>query len=188
LNITCDFTAQDTNEAAYLLAVIHFFRSVTKMFYGNDQNPKNGTPPPLCYLHGLGQFQFNNHPLVINTFNYTLPNDVDYVRCDSEKFITRSNGNSIEQRYPPSPNGIKRYENEMAEQARNAPVGGEPSKPDFKNVNYNVQPTYVPSKMSIQIQAHPIISRDSISNKFSVKDYATGDLYRGNKNNNIGVW
>ena len=30
------FTAQDTREEQYLLAVIHFFRSVTKMFYGQD--------------------------------------------------------------------------------------------------------------------------------------------------------
>jgi len=56
ISLTCDFTAQDTNEANYLLAVIHFFRSVTKMFYGRDQNPKPGTPPPLCYLTGLGAF------------------------------------------------------------------------------------------------------------------------------------
>jgi len=33
ISITCDFTAQDTAEANYLLAVIHFFRSVTKMFW-----------------------------------------------------------------------------------------------------------------------------------------------------------
>jgi hypothetical protein len=38
------FTAQDTYEAAYLLAVIHFFKSVTKMFYGQDAQA--GTPPP----------------------------------------------------------------------------------------------------------------------------------------------
>ena len=65
ISITCDFTAQDTKEANYLLAVIHFFRSVTKMFYGQDNGPKPGTPPPLCFLTGLGAFQFNEHPLEI---------------------------------------------------------------------------------------------------------------------------
>jgi hypothetical protein len=36
INLRGTFTAQDTTEANYLLAVIHFFRSVTKMFYGQD--------------------------------------------------------------------------------------------------------------------------------------------------------
>jgi hypothetical protein len=36
VSITAEFTAQDVNEANYMLAVIHFFRSATKMFYGQD--------------------------------------------------------------------------------------------------------------------------------------------------------
>ena len=59
ITIGCEFTAQDTFEAQYVLAVIHFFRSITKMFYGQDNGPANGTPPPLCYLSGLGAFQFD---------------------------------------------------------------------------------------------------------------------------------
>jgi hypothetical protein len=69
INITGTFTAQDTREANYLLAVIHFFRSVTKMFYGQD--PQRGSPPPLVYLSGLGNYQFNNHPCVVKTFQYS---------------------------------------------------------------------------------------------------------------------
>lgn len=81
INITCDFTAQDEYEANYLLATIHFFRSLTKMFYGQEQLPKPGTPPPMVFLYGLGQFQFSGQPLVINSFNYSLPNGVDYIRA-----------------------------------------------------------------------------------------------------------
>ena len=81
VTIGCDFTAQDTFEANYLMAVIHFLRSVTKMFYGQDQDPKPGVPPPLCYLTGLGAFQFDAHPLAITSFNYQLPTDVDYIRA-----------------------------------------------------------------------------------------------------------
>jgi hypothetical protein len=83
ISITADFTAQDNIEAKYMLAVIHFFKSVTKMFYGQDSNPRGGTPPPLCYLTGLGAFQFNNNPMVISNFAYNLPNDVDYIRTDT---------------------------------------------------------------------------------------------------------
>ena len=76
VSITGVFTAQDTAEANYLLAVIHFFRSVTKMFYG-AKDPLRGAPPPLVYLIGLGQYQFNNQPCVVKTFNYSMPNDCD---------------------------------------------------------------------------------------------------------------
>ena len=53
------------------------------MFYGQDQNPRNGTPPPLVYLNGLGTFQFDNHPLAVTNFTYSLPNEVDYIRAGS---------------------------------------------------------------------------------------------------------
>jgi hypothetical protein len=75
------FTAQDTTEANYLLAVIHFFRSATKMFYGQDA--QRGSPPPLCYLSGYGDYQFNEHPVVISQFNYNLPADVNYIRAQT---------------------------------------------------------------------------------------------------------
>ena len=45
INLTATFTAQSTADASYVLAVIHFFRSVTKMFYGQDA--QRGSPPPL---------------------------------------------------------------------------------------------------------------------------------------------
>ena len=72
ISIRATFTAQDTQEANYLLAVIHFFRSVTKMFYG-AKDKLRGAPPPLTYLSGLGQYQFNQHPCVVSQFNYSLP-------------------------------------------------------------------------------------------------------------------
>ncbi len=80
ISITSEFTAQDEYEANYLLAVIHFFRSATKMFYGQDQNPRRGTPPPLCYIYGMGSYQFAGQPLAISGFTYNLPNNVDYIQ------------------------------------------------------------------------------------------------------------
>ena len=82
ISLAGTFTAQDTTEANYLLAVIHFFRSVTKMFYGAT-DPMRGAPPPVCFLSGLGQYQFNYHPVLVSSFSYNLPNDVDYIRAGS---------------------------------------------------------------------------------------------------------
>jgi hypothetical protein len=49
------------------------------------------------------------------------------------------------------------------------------------------QPSYVPTKMSINITALPVVTRNDISNNFSLKDYASGKIYsRGNKSR--GIW
>jgi len=180
LQITCDFTAQDTKEATYLLAVIHFFRSVTKMFYGKDQNPKAGTPPPLCYLYGLGDFQFNAHPLLINSFNYSLPNNVDYIRAGSPTLVPGqspagySNPNNSQ-----TVSGVRMNSNGLSAGANTPP-------PVFSQPT-NKEPTYVPTKMQITISAIPIVTRNDISNRFSLRDYATGGLLLG-KTSKGGIW
>jgi hypothetical protein len=48
--------------------------------------------------------------------------------------------------------------------------------------------TYVPTKIQLQITAVPIVTRNDISNRFSLKDYASGELLRGTKNNGGGIW
>jgi hypothetical protein len=180
VSITCDFTAQDTTEASYLLAVIHFFKSVTKMFYGRDENPRNGTPPPLCYMSGLGTFQFDNHPLVITNFTYTLPNDVDYIRAGSQ---TNEPGNSTARQTTP-------VNKDSASASRMQSSGLGAKVPNFQRQaeTINSNATYVPTKMQIAITCIPIVTRNDISNRFSLKDYATGKLMQGSKNNGGGIW
>ena len=179
ITITCDFTAQDTYEANYLLAVIHFFKSVTKMFYGRDEQPKPGTPPPLCYLSGLGSFQFDNHPLVITTFNYNLPNDVDYIRASSPTLQPGvDNTGNNKKKKKTSIGDIRR--GDLAPGAQVAP-------PQFTKAT-NTQTTYVPTKMQIVITAYPMVTRNDISNKFSLKEYATGSLLQGSRRNGGGIW
>ena len=189
ITLTCDFTAQDTFEANYLLAVIHFFRTATKMFYGQDQNPKNGTPPPLCYLSGLGAFQFDAHPLAITGFTYSLPTDVDYIRA----------GNN------PSPAGVNRENSPTQPKettgfsaagiarmfASNINPGGLPREVKFNSTSSytsTIEPTYVPTKINLSISAVPIVTRNDISNKFSLKQYANGSLLRGTKRAGGGIW
>ena len=71
----------------------------------------------------------------------------------------------------------------------NAPnVGAIKSDPNWRNTNTNIQPTYVPTKLQITITAFPIVTRNDISNRFSVRDYATGALLQGSKNKGGGIW
>lgn len=183
VTITCDFTAQDTYEANYLLAVIHFFRSVTKMFYGQDQLPKPGTPPPLCYLSGLGGFQFDKHPLVISSFNYNLPNDVDYIRASSPTLQPGVDSTGYNSKGTDSTASSIRLKDSNLNGGATVPA------PRFTgNKATNTQPTYVPTKIQIALTAYPIVTRNDISNKFSLKEYATGALLQGSKRSGGGIW
>jgi hypothetical protein len=188
ISIGCTFTAQDTAEAQYVLAVIHFFRSVTKMFYGQDQNPKNGTPPPLCYLSGLGAFQFDAHPLVITNFTYKLPTDVDYIQAGSD--FTPAGVNR--QNSPIQPKSFGSDPAQAGEARRSSSglnPGGLTAAPNWQTTNTGTkEATWVPTKINISITANPIITRNDISNKFSLKEYATGALLRGTKRAGGGIW
>ena len=78
INIVGDFYCENSNDASYWIASVHFFRSVTKMYFG--QNTENaGAPPPVLKLNGYGDFVFNNVPVVVTNFSIDMPKDVDYI-------------------------------------------------------------------------------------------------------------
>ena len=167
-----------------MLAVIHFFRSVTKMFYGQDQIPKPGTPPPLCYLSGMGEFQFDRHPLVISSFNYNLPNDVDYIRAGSPTLLSGVNSSGYD-----SGNDVIVDDSTSCRRLKVSGLnfGGTESAPRWGKAT-NTQPTYVPTKIQLSLTAYPIVTRNDISNKFSLTEYATGALLQGSKRSGGGIW
>ena len=185
VNIKGTFTAQDTKEAQYLLAVIHFFRSITKMFYGQDGQA--GTPPPLVYLSGLGQYQFNNHPCVVTSFTYNLPTDVDYIRANGFNNIGLNMSNRRTQSSGPSVGGTLGTVVAIIDRLRNSGLGGgsltDVPSPGIVNQNVtnqnSVNSTYVPTKMEISITLYPIQTRSQVSQQFSLKSFANGDLLKG---------
>ena len=178
IRITGAFTAQDTVEAQYLLAVIHFFRSATKMFYGQDA--ERGAPPPLLYISGLGEYQFNNHPCVLTSFEYNLPADVDYIRAGSPN----NNGTDLLKRRTSTRNNLPtnaisgalgRLTQLFSGQGINK--GGIVYQNAPSNLSKN-SPTYVPTKIDISLSLSPVISRRQASSQFSLKQYANGDLIK----------
>lgn len=173
ITIQAMFTAQDTYEANYLLAVIHFFKAVTKMFYGQDA--ERGAPPPLVYLQGFGEYQFNLHPCVVSQFTYNLPNDVDYIRARSPN-INGTNLLQARQRQTVSTNPFAA----AWERLQNAglPKGGINTPPPAPTLGTN-SPTYVPTKIDMTITLLPMQSREQQSQQFSLKQYANGDLLKG---------
>ena len=181
INIRAIFTAQDTREAGYMLAVIHFFRSVTKMFYGAN-DPLRGAPPPLTYLTGLGPYQFNQHPCVVQSFNYSLPSEVDYIRTEAPN----NNGTNLGIRRSPGgrqpPSEIRRNGTETKPPAGAQRASGETSAAAAaaiaQNVNNLSQATYVPTKIEISLVLLPINTRSQVSQQFNMQGFANGRLLR----------
>lgn len=187
ISMQATFTAQDTLEANYLLACIHFLRTVGKMFYGQDDFA--GAPPPLLYLNGFGEFQFNNHTVLLESFTYTLPADVDYIRARSTNQVginlltrrdrqTATPYNSIgsvisrlQQLYEittglfnkvsPGANPVQKVSNGQAFE-----IGGD-------------NPTYVPTKMEFSLTLLPVNTRTQVSKQFSLTEFGKGNLLRG---------
>lgn len=83
ISITAEFTAQTNDEALYLLAVLHFFRTITKSYFGVSPYEKAGTPPPTLIFNYLGDYQFNNVPVIVKNFDYTLEAGIDYVAVNT---------------------------------------------------------------------------------------------------------
>lgn len=87
ITLNGEFTAHNENEAAYVLAVVYFLRSATKMWFG--QGERAGNPPPMVFLDGYGAHYFPHVPCVVTGFNHTLPADVDYIEAPGVEGATR---------------------------------------------------------------------------------------------------
>ena len=156
-----------------MLAVIHFFRSVTKMFYGQDA--QRGSPPPLVFLSGLGDYQFNNHPCVVSSFNYVLPAEVDYISSGSPNNLGL-NLQPLQNLYSTTLNAVAPTVTRLA--AAFLPPGAQNAIPaPLQSLLAN--PTYVPSKIDIQLTLLPVQSRSQVSRQFSLKGFANGQLLKG---------
>jgi hypothetical protein len=173
VNLKCTFTAQNTAEANYLLAVITFLKSVTKMFYGQDS--QRGAPPPLVFLSGMGDYQFNGQPALVSQFQYNLPDNVDYIRAGAPNQVGL-NLTSIRNQQSVATNNMFGSLNRLA--AALLPKGAITNPPAPPTLGLN-RPTYVPTKIDISLTLLPVQSRQQVSKQFSLKSFANGDLIKG---------
>lgn len=149
ITITATFACKNKTDAAYVIAAQHFFRTVTKMFYGQD--PEAGLPPPVLRLEGHGDYQFGRHneqvggiPIVVTSFGVTLPEDVDYITAGT----TASDFRSTE---------ANPFTAGQADQSLNSQ-------------------TRVPVVQSFSITCRPLYSRKSITGDFGFGKFAAGQL------------
>lgn len=81
IQIAGEFTCETETDAAYWIAATTFFRTATKMFYG--QGEYAGNPPIVCRLSGYGSNIFNNVPIIVKSFSVDLKDDANYIKCSA---------------------------------------------------------------------------------------------------------
>tara|TARA_Y100001972_G_scaffold28330_1_gene34842 strand:+ start:5524 stop:6414 length:891 start_codon:yes stop_codon:yes gene_type:complete len=80
MNIIGEFPVQNYEDAKHWVATVHFLRTATKMFFGQDGGTGlKGNPPPILHLSGYGDHMFQKVPVVLNSFNVELRQGIDYI-------------------------------------------------------------------------------------------------------------
>jgi len=182
ITVSGDFTVQNASDGQYLMAVIYFFRSATKMFFG--QGDHVGMPPPVVYLDGYGSHYLPHVPCVLTSFAHTMSNDVDYIQVP----VTRSELDSSpaepnravqlteeEQKYVPS---LLRSETQATTASTQATMKNSRTK-DITTT------TRLPTFSTVNITLRPIYSRKSLHDKFDLNKFAQGYLL-SNKDTGAG--
>ena len=184
INITAPFYCEDSTQAAYWVSMLHFLRSVTKMFSGQDALA--GNPPPILYFSAYGDFVFKNIPVVVTNVSVDLDAASDYIATDMSQTVDNfgaafgladatvgilgainpragaalGRANNIIQ-------GVKGVADSFKRQLANAGGGTSGGK------------TYVPTKSTMTVQLQPIYSRDS-ARTFSLQKFVNGDYVKSN--------
>ena len=176
ITITAPMYCEDSEHALYWIAMVHYLRSISKMFSGND--PKTGNPPPIVRLNGYGNYVFKNVPVVITNFSLALEKDVDYISCnvvgsaagaiaglaDSITGLTDVFGSSGKDSLNEVSSGI----GEIAGLLGTFGIGGSTSG----------GVTHVPSKSTFTVTLKPTYSRATVR-KFSLDQFVTGGYMSG---------
>lgn len=185
INISGEFTVQSIEEGQYMLAVIYFLRSCTKMFFGQGQYA--GNPPPVVFLNGYGSHYFPNIPCVITSFNHTMPNDVDYIQIpiSSQQLIDNTKDASGRFRFSTAdvtdqwsdaalqPNGVPGRPNAGVEIGKTTYFGDNAADKKLKTITSS---TRLPTSSTISVTVKPIYSRNKLFDEFDLEKFASGDL------------
>lgn len=81
ITISGEFSCETETDAAYWIAATTFFKTATKMFFG--EGALAGNPPIICNLTGYGSSVFDKIPVIVKSFSVDLKEDVNYIRCNT---------------------------------------------------------------------------------------------------------
>jgi hypothetical protein len=182
IQVSGDFTVQNMEDGQYLMAAVYFFRSATKMFFGQGANV--GNPPPIVFLDGYGSHYFPHVPCVITQFSHTLPSEVDYIKVPISQTVldtsptdpNRSvNLTPEEQKYVPSLLVSNTQANTPSTQAT---VRASRTKSITTT-------TRVPTTSTVSVTLRPVYSRKNLHERFDLEQFSNGGLL-ADKDNGFG--
>jgi hypothetical protein len=182
INVSGEFTVQNMEDGQYLMAAVYFFRSATKMFFGQGANM--GNPPPIVFLDGYGSHYFPHVPCVITQFSHTLPSEVDYIQVPISQTVldtsptdpNRSvNLTPEEQKYVPS---LLVSNTQATTPGTQAIVAGSRTKTITTT-------TRVPTTSTVSVTLRPVYSRKNLHERFDLEKFANGGLL-ADKDNGFG--
>jgi hypothetical protein len=178
ISINGDFTVQSAEEGQYLMAVIYFLRSATKMFFGSSNNA--GNPPPILFLDGYGSHYFPHVPCVVTGFTHTMNPEVDYVQVP----ISKTTLEEVAQQPVDASIGSVQLSDE---EQKYVPSLLRSNKATSTTMQYKTitTTTRVPTASTISVNLRPIYSRKNIHDRFNLEDFAQGKLI-ADKNRGLG--
>ena len=185
ISITAPMNVEDSSQAMYWIAALHYLRSMTKMFSGND--PKAGNPPPIVHLNGYGSYVFNNVPVVVTKFTIQLMNDCDYISCDVQTSLAGMVGGigdaigSFAGSMGQSISGISGLTAQIANIAGDISQLSDTLGALGLGGSMSGGTAHVPTKSTFTITLQPVYSRNSVRN-FSLDRFVNG----GYLNNSFG--
>lgn len=160
ITIQGTFMAGTATEAMYLLACMHFLRSVSLMDFGRQAAVSNepdmavvGAPPPVLLLSGYGRYIYNDIPVILKSYSFNYPDDVSYIQVPVDSSIPEFNTGAITSRL-------------FFIDRRNG---------DYMNKEDEV---WVPQKMQITIQLEQQPTPDFMTKEFNLNSFKRGDMLR----------
>ena len=175
IELVAPFYVENSAEAQYWIATVHFLRAVTKMFTG-DSSPA-GNPPVICQLNGYGEYVFKNVPVVVTKFSVQLDATSDYIATPSPG----SGMGALDKISAGAKQlaGVGRAIPAVGEALNAASniIGGAGSIADFLGGGgggSGGSASHVPTKSSFSISLLPIYSRESVRT-FNLQKFVNGD-------------
>jgi len=177
ITITAPMLVEDSSQALYWVAMVHYLRSLTKMFSGADS--KSGNPPPIIYLNGYGNYVFKNVPVVVTRMSVELDANCDYIGCNvvgsmaSEISGLADQFGGLASTIGGAINGLSGFTNAI--ESVSGIVGQVSGALGALGVGETVGGgvTHVPTKSSFSITLQPVYSRENVK-KFSLDRFVTG--------------
>lgn len=179
ITITAPFFVEDSVQASYWIAAVHFLRSATKMFTGDSQPA--GNPPVILALNGYGDYVFKNVPVVVTNFSVSLDASSDYIATTAGQIGGAGGGTSIAGIAGTAAGiagltgglpGVQRLAGQVASIA-----GAAASVQNFLGSLGGATvsgTTHVPTKSSITVTLQVAYSRESVRT-FSLQRFVNGD-------------